>query len=54
MEEEGRTEVVQKKFTVKGLESVFSKINSVLLELEAMDLNVEHFTNVERQTNELF
>lgn len=34
-------DVVEKKFTVKGLASVFSKINEALLELETMDPNVE-------------
>lgn len=42
----------QKKFTVKGLGGVFSKINEVMLELEAMDPNVERLTKVERHINE--
>ncbi|XP_059583233.1 tigger transposable element-derived protein 1-like [Alligator mississippiensis] len=52
-EEEERTEEVQKKFTVNGLAGVFSKMNAAILELEGMDLNVERFTKVERQMNEL-
>ena len=36
-EEEEREEVVQKKFTVKGLANVFSKINKVLLEIEGQE-----------------
>ena len=36
-EEVERTEDIQKKFTVKGLANVFSKINADMLELEAMD-----------------
>jgi len=52
-EEEERMEEVQKKFTVKGLAGVFSKVNAAILELEGMDPNVERFTKVERQMNEL-
>ena len=51
--EEERMEEVQKKFTAKGLAGVFSKVNAALLELEGMDPNVERFTKVERQMNEL-
>nr|XP_020665086.1 tigger transposable element-derived protein 1 [Pogona vitticeps]XP_020665087.1 tigger transposable element-derived protein 1 [Pogona vitticeps] len=51
-EEEEKVEV-QKKFTVKGLAGVFSKVNAALLELEGMDPNVERFTRVEQQMNEL-
>ncbi|XP_059583646.1 tigger transposable element-derived protein 1-like [Alligator mississippiensis] len=52
-EEEERMEEVQKKFTVNGLAGVFSKVNAAILELEGMDPNVERFTKVERQMNEL-
>ena len=53
-EEVERTEDVQKKFTVKVLASVFSKINAAMLELEVMDPNIERFTKLEIQTNKLF
>ena len=42
----------QKKFTAKGLATVFSKLNSLILDLEAMDPNVERLTKVERHLNE--
>lgn len=46
-------EEIKKKFTLHGLAGVFSKINAALLELEAMDHNVERFKKVERQINEV-
>ena len=52
MEKEERTDVVQKKFTVKGLANAFFKTNKVLLELEAMDPNVERFTKMEQHIND--
>ncbi|XP_028659019.1 tigger transposable element-derived protein 1-like [Erpetoichthys calabaricus] len=52
-EEEERTEVVKKKFTVHGLAGVFSKINVAMLELEAMDPNTECFNKVECGMSEL-
>ena len=51
-EEDETRDVVEKKFTVKGLASVFSKINEALLELEAMDPNVERHLNTERYINQ--
>ena len=38
--------------TAKGLASAFAKINEALLEIEAMEPNVERFTKVERNMNE--
>ncbi|XP_059580411.1 tigger transposable element-derived protein 1-like [Alligator mississippiensis] len=52
-EEEERMEEVQKKLTVNGLADAFSKVNAAILELEGMDPNVERFTKVEWQMNEL-
>lgn len=52
-EEEEGMEEVEKKVTVKELASVFSKVNADITELENMDPNVERFTKVERQLNEL-
>lgn len=46
-------EEIKKKFTLKGLAGVFSKVNVTLLELKAMDQNVERFKKVERQMNEV-
>ena len=51
-EEEKTRDVVQKKFSVKGLAKVFSKINEALLELEAMNPNVERHVQTERYINE--
>ncbi|XP_068210912.1 tigger transposable element-derived protein 1-like [Palaemon carinicauda] len=42
----------QKKFTTKGLAQVFSKMNEVMLDLEAMDPNVERLAKFERKMNE--
>lgn len=55
LEEEGnkRIEEMQKRFTVHGLASVFSKINAAMLELEAMDPNIERFNDVEHGMSEL-
>lgn len=39
---------VQKKFTVKRLANVFFKVNAAILELKAMNPNVEQFGKVER------
>lgn len=43
----------EEKFTVKRLASVFSGVNTILLELESMDPNVERFTKVQIQMNEI-
>ena len=51
-EEKERTVVVQRKFTVKGLANVFSKLNEALLEVGAMDLSVERFTKMEHHISE--
>ena len=42
----------QKKFTAKGLATVFSKLNSLMLDLEAMDPNVECLIKVKWHLNE--
>ncbi|XP_068602057.1 tigger transposable element-derived protein 1-like [Brachionichthys hirsutus] len=39
---------VQKKFTATGLATAFAKISEAMLEIEAMEPNVERFTKVER------
>ena len=52
-EESEETDEVQKKFTAKGLAAAFAKINEGLLDIEQMDPNVECFTKVERNINEI-
>lgn len=52
-EENENMEEVPKKFTVKGLAGVFSKVNAAMLQLESMDPNVERFTKVERQISQV-
>lgn len=51
-DEEEKKKEVPNKFTVKGLASVFSKVNTIMLELESMDPNVERFTRVQCRMNE--
>lgn len=51
--EEERMEEVQKKFTLKVLAGVFTKVSVAMLELEGMDPNVKRYTKVERQINEV-
>lgn len=52
-EQEETMKEVQKKFTVRGLAGVFSKVNAALSQLESMDPNVERFSKVELQMKEL-
>ena len=42
----------QKKFSAKGLAKVFGKMNEMMLELEAMDPNVERLAKFERHMQE--
>lgn len=49
LEEEGKMEEVQRKFSVEELAGMFSKVNvAAVLELGVKDPNVEQFMKVEQ------
>ena len=48
-----KSEELRKKFTAKGLASAFGRANEFLMDIEAMDPNVERFTKLERGLKEL-